>query len=94
VRLSLPDGTTSALAVHAVDAIWLDSSDFALIDADGHLDACDIAGQCNDVRPLASPTTSIGEQWLIAPLSNVGASPQQPRTPTETTAPTRSRNVR
>ncbi len=94
VRLSLPDGTTSALPVDAVDGIWLDSSTFVLIDGDGNLDVCDTARRCQVVRPLASRATSVGAQWLIAPLSKRDSGPEQPGPAPSTTAPTQFRNVR
>jgi hypothetical protein len=68
VWASLPDGTMSAFAIHAVDAIWLDRSDIALIDGDGNLNTCTSAGRCHGLRMLTSPTTPLGAEWLIAPL--------------------------
>ena len=93
LRVSLVDGARAVSETRATDAIWVGDGRLAVVDANGDLQSCDIAGHCAAVRVLAPSGASSGAQWLIAPLAKREHNPQPSRSPS-TTLPSRSRNVR
>ena len=54
-----------------VDAIWVDSSNLAALDEQGHLLKCDVSARCADVRQVQPPPLAQNSLWLIAPRRDV-----------------------